>query len=953
MNTDFCDFRFSISDFRLYCVCLFFLAFYSLFSPLCLFSQSLEEMPPPTANNFHQWGAVTLFNGLPSDNVRAIAQTPDGILWFGTDSGLARFDGRRVQIVALEGLESTKVLSLKTGFGNEIWIGTEAGATRLENGKFYPIPETFGKPITVILSGEITTLVSPGNLFFAHHNPDNSLKIVSASRDLQFSAIERNYDGNRIFGSGGRGLIIETADGFQEVMSRPRPFFINALARDKNGDLWIGARSDRGAGGLFYAKDIFRPVRIGDNVGSVTSIESTENGDMWAGTEGNGLFRFRGLQDYENFTFENSAGGLRSNKIHTVFADREGVLWLGTNRGACRFDIASPFNQTVSEDPNANFVRTIYRTNDGNLFAGTNRGLYQLVNGIWAAIENFPLKPVYAIYENSTKQILIGTANGLFPLDGNQILPGDVRAIVDFRGKNYAAVFGRGIVEIESQNLAFANASPTALFADKEKLWIGTAQTGIFTFDGNEAKSEIAFEALRGAAIRKITKDSHGNLWLSGERGLFRYANSELQAILQNQDVRDFALENSDIWAATLKGGLFHLRFDELFGWMTSDINVEQGLPSEQIFSILPTENRLLIGTNRGIVNYVPSAVAPQIVATRVLSQRLYNTNELSEKINLDYPQNSLLVEVAGLSSRTFPEQFQYSFLLKNSKGEIIDKKLSSDAQFSPTDLAAGDYAIEARSFNKDLLISDPLIINFSIARTPFPWIATALGILLTIAIAALIWAIIERRRIWQKNRELAAARFDLANEAERTRKRIAQDLHDQTLADLRNLMLMSDKLPVETGEFRSEIENVSTEIRRICEDLSPSVLENVGLIAALEFLLSHTIESYKFSAAENLEEELNFSPNVQMQVYRIAQEILNNIKRHSDAKFVEMKIEISPENEFILSIEDDGKFFNPDEAITKNRGINNIKSRASLIKAAVFWEKSENGGTTFQLRKN
>ena len=252
-----------------------------------------------------------------------------------------------------------------------------------------------------------------------------------------------------------------------------------------------------------------------------------------------------------------------------------------------------------------------------------------------------------------------------------------------------------------------------------------------------------------------------------------------------------------------------------------------------------------------------------------------------------------------------------------------------------------------------DLLASEPLIIRFSVDREPFPWTATALGVLLVIAVVALIWAAIERNTIANRNRELAAARFDLANEAERERKRIARDLHDQTLADLRNLMLKTDKLPTDNSGFRAEIESVSTEIRRICEDLSPSVLENVGLVAALEFLVQQTIENYEFSAAENLEESLNFPPNAQMQIYRIAQEVLNNIKRHSDAGKVEMKIEISPDDRFLLSISDDGTAFAPAENATKGRGISNIKSRAALIEAEVFWLASESGSTIFQLRKS
>src|SRR5215218_9031966 len=61
--------------------------------------------PLPGAQNCHQWGSITVFNGLPSDSVRAISQTPDGVMWFGTDNGLARFDGRRIQNFSLGGSE--------------------------------------------------------------------------------------------------------------------------------------------------------------------------------------------------------------------------------------------------------------------------------------------------------------------------------------------------------------------------------------------------------------------------------------------------------------------------------------------------------------------------------------------------------------------------------------------------------------------------------------------------------------------------------------------------------------------------------------------------------------------------------------------------------------------------------------------------------------------------------
>jgi signal transduction histidine kinase len=331
------------------------------------------------------------------------------------------------------------------------------------------------------------------------------------------------------------------------------------------------------------------------------------------------------------------------------------------------------------------------------------------------------------------------------------------------------------------------------------------------------------------------------------------------------------------------------------------------------------------------------------LIPVRILSQRVHDLSEAESMIALDHPQNSILVEVAGQSSRTFPEEFQYAFMLKNSKGEEIGRQLSNDSQFAPTDLRPGDYTIESIAFNRDLLASEPLTISFSVARAPFPWTATALGLLLVLALVGLTWAVIEHRRIRQRNRELAAARFDLANEAERERRRIARDLHDQTLADLRNLMILSDRADVETKEFRGEIEAVSGEIRRICEDLSPSVLENVGLVAALQFALGRTIENNRFTAADDLDEKITVPASVQIQIYRIAQEVLNNIRAHSSADLVKMIVEVSPEGEFRLSIDDNGAHFEPGSN-AGGRGIANIRARASIINANVSWEPREKG---------
>jgi signal transduction histidine kinase len=418
---------------------------------------------------------------------------------------------------------------------------------------------------------------------------------------------------------------------------------------------------------------------------------------------------------------------------------------------------------------------------------------------------------------------------------------------------------------------------------------------------------------------------------------------------------------------------------DPEVGPVVSELDSEQGLPSQNVFAVLPQRNAggnevLLIGTNRGIARYQPGRSAPTLSVTRILSKRVHAPSELQAGLNLEYPQNSLLLDVTAISSRTFPEQFQYAFTLTDSKGQAVKQKLSRDSQFTMEGLKPGRYTVTARAFTKDLTPSSPLTFSFTVAKAPFPGTSTALAILLALALLALLWAILERRRIVatsaalvSANRELADARLNLANEAERERGRIARDLHDQTLADLRHLALLTDQIKTngehstpQTASLRSEIELISQEVRRICEDLSPSVLQNVGFAAALEFALSHAVQDapaekrfeYEFHCDDAIEERSGLAPSVQMQIYRIVQEAVNNIWRHAGATEVKMFVSSSSPGEFSLRIEDNGRSFESQPTNSEGRGLANMRARAGLIDAQIVWEPREGGGTVFTLNR-
>jgi signal transduction histidine kinase len=497
-------------------------------------------------------------------------------------------------------------------------------------------------------------------------------------------------------------------------------------------------------------------------------------------------------------------------------------------------------------------------------------------------------------------------------------------------------------------------------------------------------------------------------LWIASARGLYFAKDSQLREIAPGVNARSLFLsaDNSrsgSIWCATIGSGLLRVTLDDQFGAIVSRLDIEQGLPSQRVFAVITSRQsdgseEVIGATNRGIIRYEPGATKPTVLPARVISRRIHPSSELASGLHLDYPQNSLLLDVTAISSRTFPEQFQYAFALYDSAGKIIRQKLSHDSQFPMEQLGPGKYKVVARAFTKDLTPANPLSFEFTVARAPFPWTSTALGVLLLLALIALAWGYVQNRRIHRTsaelavtNRELAEARLQLANETEAERRRIARDLHDQTLADLRHLALSVDQLSNESALFRSrtcaaedqetagqvprlngivesatpaalrgEIESISQEVRRICEDLSPSALENVGLAAALQFALAHAVEQaapeckfdYEFACDDSLDERLHLPQSTQIQIYRIAQEALSNVCRHAGAKHVNMSASVSAADAFELRIEDDGRGFDESGARKNSgRGVANIRGRANMIAADASWQKRAGGGTVFELR--
>lgn len=237
--------------------------------------------------------------------------------------------------------------------------------------------------------------------------------------------------------------------------------------------------------------------------------------------------------------------------------------------------------------------------------------------------------------------------------------------------------------------------------------------------------------------------------------------------------------------------------------------------------------------------------------------------------------------------------------------------------------------------------------ILFQLANLHVPIVPILAVIMLSYIFGTLIYLDTDLRL---RNRELADAREAMQVRAEQERQRIAEDLHDETLPALSSVARMADRLSMDLednpvpSEMREKLDNAVVEMRRVINDLHPSVLETMGFKPALENLLSILERDMEIEA--NFEDkddadDYQITDLTKLQLYRIVQESLNNVQKHSNASKVDVKIGLEEES-LCISIVDNGDGIDESKIKVDSHGLVNIKQRAQLIGARVKWSVPE-----------
>jgi len=212
----------------------------------------------------------------------------------------------------------------------------------------------------------------------------------------------------------------------------------------------------------------------------------------------------------------------------------------------------------------------------------------------------------------------------------------------------------------------------------------------------------------------------------------------------------------------------------------------------------------------------------------------------------------------------------------------------------------------------------------------------------------------IAKERTIRENLRLYMQQVSQAQEDER--KRIARELHDDTVQALVVISRQLDDLAsgtsdISADDIREEVRKVTRDIRQFSHQLRPSILDDLGLIPALKWLATQLDKNYGITVKTKVTGEQRPLPaESELMLFRIVQEALTNVRKHSRATEVTVTIDFSGETVTVV-IEDNGRGFNvPDsvEDLTKRGklGLVGIQERAQLLGGTVTIESRRGKGT-------
>lgn len=449
-------------------------------------------------------------NGLPSNLIHAITQTPDGYLWIATNKGLVHFDGISFSPVSFAQKEeaaagqNTIPEALYPDRSGTLWIG---GNACLMSYDYQTRRFTTYTAANGLGSGEIRRLLKDmnGNLWIGFIS--NSLNRFSDNRFTSFN------DSDPMKGK-----------------------TINAIVEDRTGNLLIGIRDN----GVFQYQDgKFVPYPLTGLKGFLVNMREDHKGSLWVSTS-EGLLKKTG-NTVETFT---TAHGLSVPHTTDILEDSLHTIWIGSTKGLNRFRTGPGGSTGFEHILEAHVIVCLFEDREGSLWVGSyDSGLFRLKDrkfNYYIPVYTAAGEVFFSMCRDTQGYTWIGTDNGkLYRIRDNGStelinIPGisgaGISAVsIDNEGTLWVGTNGKGVFQRKYGNFyhytkrdGLSDDLVTVIFTDSRgNVWFGTFNgAGVFHPSRNTLDILDSRNGLKGRKVYGICEDNAGNLWIGTDDGV-------------------------------------------------------------------------------------------------------------------------------------------------------------------------------------------------------------------------------------------------------------------------------------------------------------------------------------------------------------------------------------------------------------------------------------------------
>ncbi|MBK8944004.1 MAG: hypothetical protein IPM32_01930 [Ignavibacteriae bacterium] len=910
---------------------------------------------------------ITTSDGLINGFVRNIFEDSKGFVWFSTNAGVSKWDGKIFEnFTELNGLSSSAVFDITEDNHSKIYFANfgKNGITTFYNGKFDTIFADRNQKLEFVT---VVHKAKNNSIFFGaadgiHILANNTLVNLNKLFEIPASSyhdIKENSKGE-IFIATRNGLLkysnqnLEILYGYENNQNE----FINTIGIDNYDNIYF---TDENKFWIINQNGLSEVNKsLNYLADKISDIYFDENNIGYFATD-LGLGIFNSLT--KEIHFLTKINGLPNDKLLFIWALKNKSLLISSAVSGVLIYQPNKLENFFSDKSDAKNILNILVSKNGNQFINTDENLLLQTENNTVRLENknsFGYEHFVTLLENNNK-IYLGTSAGIDFYENGKIknllkfdqvrnvMHNQSNAVFTLAAFDDSTIYAgtyKGVFKIVNDKSTLINQKNGLLSSFVSKILVtknksiiyGYHGKGLSIYNNGDFKHYSTENGLSHNTVTDLCEIDNDKIIIATQHNGLNILSDEIidsitvkDGLLSNE-IRAVKKDNLRNIYVTTPNGLNIIRFEK------GEINIrnitkEDGLAGNDCNPsslFVDDENNVWIGTTSGLSKYNPTAdkinsTPPKIFITGFeIFNKPFSLEFLQINQELNYDQNYLKFIYAGIDiPNTHKLIYQYRLI-----GVDKDWVTSKENSVQYTSLDNGIYNFEIKAKNEWGYWSEPASLAFVINPA---WWETWWFYTLTIVLIGSLIAFIASFRY----RQLLAV--------EKLRTKISADLHDSIGSGLSEITILSGLLKTNknVNDLQNGLKNISVTARSLVGNMSDIVWLVNPAKDSLKDLLLRLQDSYQevfaqanisfnINGIENIE-EIHLPLTYRQHLFLLFKEAINNSLKYSECSKIELTIIVKGKN-LSIHYQENGKGFDLKSKDEKGNGLTNMKNRAKAI---------------------